>query len=132
MIVLVVITTGVVGTYQLLHGGVKLASTTESRIQAINLAREGIEAIENIRNTNWIKFSSDLENCFAVADYSSTCVGDTVGAAPKLATGVPRILTNQDGMWYLSGSTATWSGVVFGPTGLSDQGWGNALPICKS
>lgn len=53
----------------------KLASTTESRIQAINLAREGIEAVENIRNTNWIKFTSDYENCFDVKNYNASCVG---------------------------------------------------------
>lgn len=119
MVVLVVVTFGVVGTYQILVGGTRLAATTEARIQAINLAREGIEAVENIRNTNWTKFSSDYENCFDVADYDLTCIGNA-GAA-KLSNGVPRILLHQDGMWYLSGSSATWSGVVIASNGLSVQ-----------
>lgn len=119
MIVLLVVTVGVTGTYQMLQSGVKLASVTESRIQAINLAREGIEAAENIRNTNWTKFSSDLENCFDVADYNAGCIGNA--SAGKLGTGIPKVLTNQNGMWYLTGSAATWSGVVYGPTGFSDQ-----------
>lgn len=130
MIVLLVVTAGVTGTYQMLQGGVKLASATESRIQAINLAREGIEAMENVRNTNWTKFSSDLENCFDVADYNGGCVGSP--SVAKLGTGTPKILINQNGMWHLTGSVSTWSGVVYGPNGFSDQGWGDTLPICNS
>ncbi len=99
MIVLVIVTIGLVGTYELLHGGTKLASTTESRIQAINLAREGIEAVENVRNTNWIKFSSDFENCFDVADYDQNCIGNP--SVTKLSSGTPMIVTNQDGAWRL-------------------------------
>lgn len=76
MIVLVIVTIGITGTFQVLQGGIKLASTTESRIQAINLAREGIEAVENIRNTNWTKFTSDYQNCFDVANYDASCVGN--------------------------------------------------------
>lgn len=105
MIVLVIVTIGLTGTYELLHGGIKLASSTESRIQAINLAREGIEAMENIRNTNWIKFSSDLENCFDVADYDQNCIGNPL--ASKLTSGSPRVITNQDGMWRLSTYTSS-------------------------
>lgn len=77
MIVLVIVTIGITGTFQVLHGGIKLASTTESRIQAINLAREGIEAVEHIRNTNWTKFTSDYQNCFDVANYDAGCVGNS-------------------------------------------------------
>lgn len=129
MIVLIVVTVGVTGTYEILQGGVKLASSTESRIQAINLAREGVEAMENIRNTNWTKFSSDYENCFDVADYDPSCVGNAT--APKLTTGTEKILTNQNGMWYLG--VYTWSGVVYDSTGLSNQGnSGSTLPICNS
>lgn len=87
----------------------KLASSTESRIQAINIAREGIEAVENIRNTNWIKFSSDLENCFDVADYDSSCIGSAL--APKLTTNAAKVVTNQNGTWRLA--SYTWSGVTY-------------------
>ncbi len=121
MIVLVIVTIGVTGTFQVLQGGVKLASTTESRIQAINLAREGIEAVENIRNSNWTKFSSDLENCFDVANYDPSCVGNSSVSKMYMAAGATKVLTNQSGMWYLTGTTSTWSGVVYSTSGLSDQ-----------
>ncbi len=130
MIVLVIVTIGLVGTYELLHGGVKLASSTESRIQAINLAREGIEAVENIRNTNWIKFSSDFENCFDVADYDQGCIGNP--SAPKITSGTPSVLLNQNGEWRLSAFTS--SGVAYDDRGLSVQ-YPGALPAldpCQS
>lgn len=75
MAVIVILSFGLVGTLKLVDSGIKLATTTENRIQAINLAREGIEAVENIRNTNWLKFSSDVGNCFDVKDYNASCVG---------------------------------------------------------
>lgn len=128
MVVLLVITVGVTGTFQLLHGGIKLASTTEARIQAISLAREGIEAVESIRNSNWVKFSSDLENCFDVADYDGGCIGNP--AAPKLANPEPRVLVNTNGMWYLTGSSLTHSGIVYDQAGLSLQGTGTSFPPC--
>lgn len=130
MVVLVIVTIGVTGTYQVLEGGNRLAETTEARIQAINLAREGIEAVENIRNTNWVKFSSDYENCFDVLNYDGTCVGNASTA--KMSDGVPRILVNQDGMWYLSGSSTTWSGVTIASNGVSVQGAGSTLAYCNS
>lgn len=91
----------------------KLASTTESRIQAINLAREGLEAVENIRNSNWTKYSSDYENCFDVANYDSNCVGNSLVPKMYMSANDTKVLTNQSGMWYLTGSTSTWSGVVY-------------------
>lgn len=75
MVVMVIVTTGIIGTYRILDSGQKLASTSENRIKAINIAREGIEAVENIRDTNWIKFSSDYNNCWRVKDYNPTCIG---------------------------------------------------------
>lgn len=48
---------------------------SEARIKAISLAREGIEAMYNIRNTNWLRFSSDRKNCWDVLGYNSDCVG---------------------------------------------------------
>lgn len=55
--------------------GITLASTiigsslrninaSKNRIIAINIAREGIEAVRNIRDTNWLKFSSKRRLCW--------------------------------------------------------------------
>jgi Tfp pilus assembly protein PilV len=74
MVVLVIVTTGIAGAYQVVNSGTRLADTTESRIQAIAYAREGLEGVENIRDTNWIKFSSDFAGCFDVFGFDVTCV----------------------------------------------------------
>ena len=34
----------------------------QNRVEAINLAREGIEGVRNIRDTNWLRFSGDKRN----------------------------------------------------------------------
>ncbi|HCW32482.1 TPA: hypothetical protein DGH83_03240 [Candidatus Peregrinibacteria bacterium] len=36
----------------------------ENQIMAYNIAREGVEAIRNIRDTNWLKFPGDHLNCW--------------------------------------------------------------------
>lgn len=40
MVVILIITVGIVGTYGLLDSGQKLSTTAENRIKAINIARE--------------------------------------------------------------------------------------------
>ena len=40
IVVIIILTIGIVGTYGILNGGQKLASTSENRIKAINIARE--------------------------------------------------------------------------------------------
>lgn len=55
--------------------GIMLASTimgsslrninlSKNRVIAVNVAREGIEAMRNIRDTNWLKFSSNRRTCW--------------------------------------------------------------------
>lgn len=38
---------------------ISLNSNVTSRITGLNVAREGIEAVRNIRDTNWLKYSGD-------------------------------------------------------------------------
>jgi hypothetical protein len=88
------------GTYNILNGGQKLSTTSENRIKAINIAREWVEAVENIRDTNWIKFSSDYNNCWHVKDYNVWCVGTGNGTFPAGSY----ILTQSGTLWTLSGT----------------------------
>lgn len=74
MVVIIILTIGITGTYNIINSGQKLSVTSENRIKAINIAREGLEAIENIRDTNWIKFSSDYTNCWNVKNYDVNCI----------------------------------------------------------
>ena len=40
MVVIIILTIGIVGTYSILDGGQKLSTESENRIRAINIARE--------------------------------------------------------------------------------------------
>jgi type II secretory pathway pseudopilin PulG len=80
--------------------GSDFAKDTEDTIKAINLAREGIEGVINLRNTNWLRFSSDKTNCWKVKDYTSSCIGSTAGT-DDLLSGSYLLYTN-NGAWYLS------------------------------
>lgn len=52
-------------------------TTTISReyLIAQNLAREGIEGVTNIRDTNWLKYPADKQTCWLI--YEGTCDGGT-------------------------------------------------------
>lgn len=100
MVVIIILTIGIVGTYGILNSGQKLSTTSENRIKAINLAREWLEAVENIRDTNWIKFSSDYDHCWRVKDYNTSCIGNTVTTLSG-----SNMLVQSGALWFLSGST---------------------------
>lgn len=54
-------------------------NSSKNRIIAINIAREEIEAMRNIRDTNWLKFSTLRRECwnnFPAQDYLATCDGN--------------------------------------------------------
>jgi type II secretory pathway pseudopilin PulG len=47
-----------------------------NRVVALNIAREGIEAVRNIRDTNWLKYSGDRRGkwlCLDTTDYQNAC-----------------------------------------------------------
>lgn len=101
---------GIASMLGVIQSGSYFAKDTEDTIRAINLAREGIEWITNIRNTNWQRFSSDKTNCWIVQNYNAVCIWWAV--VPKISTG-SYTLYNRNGLWYLSG------GITYSdPTGV--------------
>jgi len=55
-------------------------SSSRDRIMAVNIAREGLEAVRNIRDTNWLKFSGNRRECWNHLPQSSasdTCDANT-------------------------------------------------------
>jgi type II secretory pathway pseudopilin PulG len=55
VIIVVILTT----VFALIQQGMSVSVSSENRLQAINIAREGIEAVRNIRDTNWLKYSGN-------------------------------------------------------------------------
>lgn len=74
MIVTLVIVLWLTWVYSIYSASIKVTNSVETKIQAIQIAREWIEAITNIRDTNWLLFSSDKTNCWKTMNYDATCI----------------------------------------------------------
>jgi type II secretory pathway pseudopilin PulG len=113
MAMIAVIWLAIAAMFSTVVGGIYFAKDSENRIKAINLAREGIEWVTNLRNTNWLRFSSDQTNCWKTKDYNGSCIwnpGALTTPGLSIATGVPvekYILINTNGAWYISTATPT-------------------------
>ena len=113
MAMIAVLGLAVTAMFSTVIGGIYFARDSENRIKAINIAREWLEWVTNLRNTNWLRFSSDQSNCWRTKDYNSTCIGDawattdvtkSIGAVAATST---YVLINTNGAWYLTGTTTS-------------------------
>lgn len=59
IIILVLFMTSI---FTMVNRSIVLNENIRSRVIALNLAREGIEGVRNIRDTNWLRFSGDRRN----------------------------------------------------------------------
>ena len=108
MVVVVIVSVGIFGAYQVVNSGRVLATTTENRIEAISIAREGIEIVQNIRDTNWIKFSSDYLGCFDTLNYDTSCIGsrETGSTLTPSRIGTGSYVLNRTGnLWQMTSVT---------------------------
>ena len=76
MVVLLITISGIVGVFWIMSASTDLANSTADRIEAIQIARDGLEAFTNIRDTNWKLFSADYDNCWNTLNYNNLCIGD--------------------------------------------------------
>ena len=108
IVVLFIVVSWVVWMYQVFWSSQKLSNSTANKIQAIQIAREWIEAMKNIRDTNWILYSSDTVNCWNVDNYENNCVWDSNTTYDiKNITGKSYIIYQKsDNRWYLESKTA--------------------------
>lgn len=74
IIVMLIIVSWVTWMYHIFSESVNLSTSTTNKIQAIQIAKQWIEWFTNIRETNWILFSSDYENCWNTSNYDPTCI----------------------------------------------------------
>ncbi len=128
MAMIAVLGLAVTAMFSTVIGGIYFARDSENRIKAINLAREGIEWVTNLRNTNWLRFSSDQTNCWKVQWYVSSCIGDSASTTTRLSN-ASYILTNTNWAWYLTGTT-TGSGLWIDSNGYYMASWATS-PVCN-
>lgn len=64
IIALSILSIGIVFSGTIIGTSLRNINATKNRIIAVNIAREGIEAMRNIRDTNWLKFSNKRRQCW--------------------------------------------------------------------
>lgn len=110
MVVMLIIVTGITGMYSIFTQSQRLSNTTGHRIEAIQIAREWIEAFTNIRNTNWILFAADYKNCWNTLNYNNTCIWDDTNSQNTDITSTDRYVVYPDestNRWMLESRTGT-------------------------
>lgn len=105
MVVMLIVVTWVVGMYNIFNNSRKVSDSTSYRVQAIAMAKEWIEALTNIRDTNWLLYSANTENCWNTFDYQGACITSTGHTIPS---GSYLIYQNTNNRWYLSGVSVSW------------------------
>lgn len=132
IILTLIISVGIFGMYNIYDRSVKLSNTTQNRIQAISIAREWIEAVTNIRDTNWRNFSANNKNCWNTFNYDGSCIVTNV----DIATGSYIISQDASSRWiltsrptgnYSSGTYRTNFWIRLDANGLYTQSWGTAM-----
>ncbi len=63
LLALSVLSVGIMAAFTLSISNLQTAKNNYQRILAVNLAREGIEIVRNIRDTNWLKIDKNVADC---------------------------------------------------------------------
>ena len=109
MVVIVVIVIWLTWVYKIYSESMKLSNSVETKIQAIQIAREWIEAITNIRDTNWLLYSSDKKNCWKTLNYDSNCIWNISFTNNNIANNWNyRISRDENNRWILVDWTSAW------------------------
>ena len=90
---------------------IQASATNENsikRVGALNIAREGIEAVRNIRDTNWLKYSGDRRAKWLCLDTITTpnaCEGDSTSL---IEAGLYRVnFSDEQGRYFLEKTAET-------------------------
>ncbi len=59
-----ILSSGLTGALSLIIGAMRANDTQMHRLIATNLAQEGLEMMHNMRDTNWLVYSSNLRECW--------------------------------------------------------------------
>lgn len=105
LIVMLIVVTWVVWMYNIYANSIKVSDSSSNRVKAISIAREWIEAMINIRDTNWLLFSANNTNCWNTLNYDSSCVTSDI----DISSWSYIIYKNSNDRWYLSWITLNWN-----------------------
>jgi hypothetical protein len=102
---MVIITIWIVWMYNIFISSTNLEETINNKMVGVAIAREWIEAMTNIRDTNWIIFWSDTKNCWNTLNYTGSCIMNTNTTFDIQNNWRYRIYKNTNNRWTLTGSS---------------------------
>lgn len=74
IVVMLIVTVWIIWASSIYQKSQNLANTTKNRLIAIDIAREWIEAVTNIRDTNWALFVANTDYCWNTLNYNHNCI----------------------------------------------------------
>jgi hypothetical protein len=101
IVTMLIIVTWVVWMYKIYTRSVQLETSVTNKIQAVQIAKEWIEAMINTRETNWILFASDYKNCWNTLNYNSLCMLNDTTTKDIAHNGKYKIYKDTDNRWKL-------------------------------
>lgn len=81
LVAILILSSILIAAFSMLNKSIDANINVKNRIIALNIAREGLEAVRNIRDTNWLKYSGDRRGKWLCWDSEGTpdaCSGATV------------------------------------------------------
>jgi hypothetical protein len=114
MIVLLIVMIAVTWAFDMFSKSIKVTDSTGYKLEAIAIAKEWIEAMTNIRDTNWKVLPWDYTNCWNTLNYNINCHNSN-STANDIPNNTSFIVwkDNVDYRWKLesktSGTYGTWT-----------------------
>lgn len=68
VVMMVILSVALVGIYSLVNSGQRLASQSDNRLVAVNIARAGLEGVTSLRDTSLLQKFSANRDCFFSID----------------------------------------------------------------
>lgn len=120
LLAVAILVTVLTSVFVLLGDAIELTASTKNRVVALNVAREGIEGVRNIRDTNWLTYSGARRThwlCQPDFDADYVCNENDLGVSQSYDTGYYRLDYHREGVddypVNLSSSAAAERGFYF-------------------
>jgi type II secretory pathway pseudopilin PulG len=107
IVLILIIVLWITWIYKIYSESIILNNSIENKITAIQIAREWIEAVTNIRDTNWLVLSSNIENCWKSINYNTSCL--TWAPTNILHNNSYRVERDGSNRWILTSPSSTFS-----------------------
>ena len=115
LVALVLLSSILISTFSILNRAISTNVNVKNRIIALNIAREGLEAVRNLRDTNWLKYSGDRRGKWLCRDSALTpnaCDGSRID---------PPVVDDGTGKYYTIDYDTSANRYYLGLTSLSED-----------